>query len=244
MKAVLYCRVSTNKQEAENQLIQLRNYCNKMDYEVTHEFIDIISGKETSRPEYDKMFKCARKKLFDMVIFWDISRFSRAGTLHTLQKLKELDNLKIQWHSYQDPYLSSVGDFKDVVISILSTLAKIEREKISERTKAGLDRARLDGKCLGRPLGKKDKKSRKSRNDRGVKRGNNKINHAGYVETKGKQKLHRLIMERKIGRELKPEEIVHHIDENKLNNHPDNLQLFSNKSEHTRFHWNKKGYSK
>jgi len=170
-KAVLYVRVSTGKQEAENQLIQLRNYCRSMGYKVEHEFVDVISGKETSRPEYDKMFRGAHKRLFDVLIFWDISRFSRAGTLHTLQKLKELENLGIRWHSYNDPYFSSLGEFKDVVISIMSTLAKIERQKISERTKAGLQRAKSKGKTPGRPKGKKDKKPRKVRADRGLKRG-------------------------------------------------------------------------
>ena len=133
-----------------------------------HEYVDVISGKETSRPQYDLMFKHAHKRLFDMVLFWDISRFSRAGTLHTLQKFKELENLGIRWHSYQDPYLSSAGEFKDVVISIMSTLAKIERDKISERTKAGLQRS--PKKHL---IGKRgiDKKPRKTRSDRGLKRG-------------------------------------------------------------------------
>ena len=171
MRTVLYVRVSTTKQEAGNQLLQLRSFCEKSGYNITHEFIDVISGKETSRPEYDKMFKAAHKRLFDMVIFWDISRFSRAGTLHTLQKLKELENCGIKWHSYQDAYLSSVGEFRDVVISIMSTLAKIEREKISERTKAGLERAKLRGRKLGRPKGRTDKRPRKIRNDRGIKRG-------------------------------------------------------------------------
>lgn len=171
MKAVIYVRVSTGKQEADNQLLQLREYCQKQGYRIEHEFVDVISGKETSRPEYDKMFRAAHKRLFDIIIFWDISRFSRAGTLHTLQKLKELENCGVKWHSYQDAYLSSVGEFKDVVISIMSTLAKIERQKISERTKAGLERAKLKGKKPGRPAGRKDKKPRKIRRDRGIKRG-------------------------------------------------------------------------
>ena len=168
MRTVLYVRVSTTKQEADNQLLQLRQYCNRMNYKIVHEFIDIISGKETSRPQYDKMFQYAHKKFFDLLLFWDISRFSRAGTLHTLLKLKELENLGIKWHSYQDSYLSSVGEFRDVVISIMSTLAKIERDKISERTKAGLERSKK--KHL---IGKrgKDKKPRKRRADRGLKRG-------------------------------------------------------------------------
>jgi len=158
VRVAIYCRVSTDKQEVDNQLIQLRSYCEKSEYSIYQEYIDIVSGKATSRPGYDLMFKDAHKKMFDNILFWDLSRFSRAGTLLTLQKLKELENLGIQWESYQEPYFKSVGQFKDVVLSIISTVAKIEREKISERTKAGLERARKQGK----PIGKrgKDKKPR------------------------------------------------------------------------------------
>lgn len=149
--AAIYVRVSTKGQELDNQLLQLREYAKKSDWTVYKEYCDIISGKEEKRPEYDKMYYDAHKKLFDVVLFWDISRFSRSGTLFTLQKLKELENLGINWHSYQDRYFSSLGEFKDVVISIMATLAKIERQKISDRTKAGLERAKKQGKRLGRP---------------------------------------------------------------------------------------------
>lgn len=165
MKVAIYCRVSTTKQDADNQLVQLQEYCQKCDYSVFREYVDIISGKEISRPAYDRLFQDAHKKQFDLVLFWDLSRFSRAGTLHTLQKLHELDLLGIGWKSYQELYLDSAGAFKDVVISIMSTLAKIEREKISERTKAGLARAHNVGKRG------KDKKLRKWRSDKGIKRG-------------------------------------------------------------------------
>jgi DNA invertase Pin-like site-specific DNA recombinase len=165
MKVAIYVRVSTNKQEVNNQLIQLKDYCFKNNYEIFNEYIDIISGKETSRPSYDRMFQDAHKRLFDLVLFWDISRFSRAGTLFTLQKLKELENLGIDWESYQEPYFKSVGQFKDVVLSIISTVAKIEREKISERTKAGM----IGKKNVGKRG--KDKKLRRIRSDRGIKRG-------------------------------------------------------------------------
>lgn len=168
MKAVLYVRVSTTKQEADNQLLQLRAYCEKQGYNIIHEFVDVISGKETSRPQFDRMFVSAHKRLFDCVIFWDFSRFSRAGTYHTLMKLKELENCGVKWHSYQEPYMSSMGEFRDVIISLLSTVAKAEREKISERTKAGLERSKK--KHLVGKRGR-DKKPRKIRSDRGIKRG-------------------------------------------------------------------------
>jgi len=150
MKIAIYCRVSTDKQELENQLIQLREYASRSNWEIHQEYCDIISGKENQRKQYDQMFLDAHKKLFDGVLFWSLDRFSRSGTLFTLQKLKELDNLGIFWHSYQDPFISTAGEWKDVIISILSTLAKIERERISERTRAGLERVKANGKHLGR----------------------------------------------------------------------------------------------
>ena len=150
-KCAIYVRVSTKGQELKNQLIQLHEYAKKSEWDDCYEYKDIISGKEESRPAFDKLFQDAHKKLFDVVLFWDISRFSRSGTLFTLQKLKELENLNIDWHSYNDRYFSSLGEFKDVVISIMATIAKIERKKISDRTKAGLQRAKSEGKTLGRP---------------------------------------------------------------------------------------------
>ena len=140
MKVAIYVRVSTDKQEVDNQLSQLRDYAGKCKYEICQEYIDIISGKETNRPGYDAMFKDAYQKKFDIILFWDLSRFSRAGTLYTLQKLKELENLGIDWESYQERYFRSAGQFKDVVLSVVATVAKMEREKISARTLAGLER--------------------------------------------------------------------------------------------------------
>jgi DNA invertase Pin-like site-specific DNA recombinase len=167
MRIAIYVRVSTGKQEVENQLIQLREYCKKSNYEIFNEYVDVISGKENSRPAYDKMFQDAHKRLFNLVLFWDLSRFSRAGTLYTLQKLKELENLGINWESYQESYFKSIGQFKDVILSVISTVAKIEREKISERTKAGLQRTKNKDKIGKRG---KDKRPRKVRKDRGLKR--------------------------------------------------------------------------
>ena len=163
MKVAIYVRVSTDKQESENQLIQLREFAQKNDWKIFKEYVDIISGKETSRPSFDLLFQDAHKKLFDIVLFWDLSRFSRAGTLFTLQKLQELKNSGIDWASYQEPYIRSIEQFSDVIISLLSTIAKIEREKISQRTKAGLERLKAQGKKLGRPKGKRDRKQRRRR---------------------------------------------------------------------------------
>jgi len=171
MRVVLYIRVSTDKQEVDNQRQQLTQYCERNEYEIVSEYVDVISGKELSRPAYDRMFTDAHKGLFDSVLFWDLSRFSRAGTLFTLQKLRELENIGVGYISYQEPYLNTMGQFKDVVLSVLSTVAKIERQKISERTIAGLQASK--NKHL---IGKRgsDKKPRRRRKDVGIKRGINK----------------------------------------------------------------------
>ena len=164
----IYVRVSTHKQDAMNQLEQLRAYCQSKDYSIFYEYVDIISGSKDNRPAWDAMFLHAHQARYNLVLFWALDRFSRSGTLYTLQKLKELENCQVQWESYTEPYFRSAGQFKDVVISIMATLAKIEREKISERTKAGLKRAKNVGKRG------KDKSPRKVRADRGVKKGSAK----------------------------------------------------------------------
>lgn len=162
-KVGIYVRVSTDRQEADNQLIQLREFCKKKGFEVYWEYVDVISGKYNSRPQFNRLFEDAHKALFDIVLFWDLSRFSRAGTSYTIQRLEELQRLGIDWISYQEKYISTMGEFKDVLISLLATVAKIERQKISERTKAGLERIKKQGKKLGRPVGVKDKKRRNRR---------------------------------------------------------------------------------
>ena len=149
-KVALYVRVSTDKQECENQLLQLRAYAKKSGFKIYKEYVDIISGKEDKRPSWDSLFSDAHKKLFDILLFWDLSRFSRSGTLYTLQKLQELENLGIGYISYQDPYLNTIGEFKEVWISIRATFAKMQRKQISDNTKAGLERVRKNGVKLGR----------------------------------------------------------------------------------------------
>src|SRR5438270_13222128 len=97
------------------------------------------------------MFEDASKRKFDLVLFWSLDRFTREGVLETLNHLQRLSACGIGWRSYQETYMDSRGPFKDVVVSLMATLAKQERLRISERTKAGLQRARRAGKVLGRP---------------------------------------------------------------------------------------------
>jgi DNA invertase Pin-like site-specific DNA recombinase len=96
------------------------------------------------------MFEDASKRRFDILLFWSLDRLSREGVLETLQYLNRLSSYGIQWRSFTEQYLDSTGMFRDAVISILAVIAKQEKTRISERTKAGLERARAKGKLLGR----------------------------------------------------------------------------------------------
>jgi len=153
MKTVgVYARVSTNKQENDNQLDQLREFASKQGWETVIEFVDTVTGSgKLKRPQFEKMMLAASQKKFDLLLFWKLDRLSREGVRKTLEYLTRLDSWGVAWRSYQEPYFDSCGQFRDVVISIAATLAQQERINISERTKAGMQRARKAGETLGRP---------------------------------------------------------------------------------------------
>jgi DNA invertase Pin-like site-specific DNA recombinase len=151
---VLYARVSTKDrgQDCENQLQRLREFCAKQDWTITHEYVDHVSGKSSEkRPQFQAMLAAASRREFDLVLFWSLDRFSREGVLPTLKHLELLTSYGVAWKSYTEQYFDSCGIFRDAVISIAATLAKQERLKISERTLAGLERARKQGRVGGRP---------------------------------------------------------------------------------------------
>jgi DNA invertase Pin-like site-specific DNA recombinase len=153
MKVALYGRISkdNSKQNTENQLHELRGFCRRSGWTVAHEYVDRMSGKTADRPQFEKLFSDASKRKFDLFLFWALDRFTREGTLATLKHLEILSGYGVDWRSYQEDYLNSCGPFKDVVVSLMATLAKQERTRISERTISGLNRARRQGKTLGRP---------------------------------------------------------------------------------------------
>jgi DNA invertase Pin-like site-specific DNA recombinase len=153
MRCGIYSRVSTSKQDAENQLIQLQGFADIQDWFLTPEtiYVDQVTGKHSSRPEFQRMFQDASQRKFDVLLFWSLDRLSREGALETLQHLNRLTGYGVQWRSLTEQYLDSTGIFREAVISILAVIAKQERVRLSERTRAGLERARQQGKTLGRP---------------------------------------------------------------------------------------------
>ena len=153
MKTVaLYSRVSTGKQTDENQIPSLREFAEKQGWSVVKEYTDTVTGSgKRKREAFDEMMEAASRHEFDCVLFWKLDRFSREGVRRTLFYLTQLDGWNVGWRSFQEQWFDSCGPFKDAVISIMATLAEQERIAISERTIAGLKRARREGKVLGRP---------------------------------------------------------------------------------------------
>jgi DNA invertase Pin-like site-specific DNA recombinase len=151
MRIALYLRVSTDKQETENQAVQLREFAAKQGWKIIGEYCDYESGAKSDRAEFQRMFADASKRRFDLVLFWALDRLSREGVLETLQHLNRLESYGVAYRSFTEQYFDSCGVFRDVIISVAATLAKQERIKRSERTKAGLAIARARGKILGRP---------------------------------------------------------------------------------------------
>ncbi len=153
LKVALYARGSTSngRQDTQNQLQQLREFCSKQGWAIVREYVDNASGKRSDRPRFQQMFDGASRREFDCLLFWSLDRFSREGVLETLQHLQRLTACGVGYRLYNESYIDSVGPFRDVVISLLAALARQERIRLSERVVAGLARARREGRVGGRP---------------------------------------------------------------------------------------------
>jgi len=154
----IYCRVSTRDkgQDFTNQLLALREFAAKQDWNLYREYVDQVTGSTDERPEFRQMFQDASQRKFDVLLFWSLDRLSREGVLETLQHLQRLTGYGVAWRSFTEQYLDSTGIFRDAVIGILAAIAKQERVRLAERTRAGLERVRREGKQLGRPVAKAD----------------------------------------------------------------------------------------
>src|SRR5271169_959535 len=151
MKCGIYVRVSTGKQETDNQFSQLQAFALSQGWVVVAVYADQLTGKHSDREQFQRMFRDASKRVFDVLLFWSLDRLSREGALETLQHLQRLTAYGVAYRSFTEPYLDSLGAFKDGVISILACLARQERIRLSERTIAGLEKARALGRVGGRP---------------------------------------------------------------------------------------------
>jgi DNA invertase Pin-like site-specific DNA recombinase len=150
MKIALYTRVSTQDQSVDMQITDLRRYCEQRGFEVYKEYSDVgISGTKDKRPGLDELMSDARKRRFDAVLCWRFDRFARS-TRHLIVSLEEFRNLGIDFVSFQEN-IDTSSPLGKAIFTIVSAISELERNIILERVKAGLRRAKENGRILGRP---------------------------------------------------------------------------------------------
>src|SRR5215470_11708265 len=155
-RVAIYARVSTDDrgQDPENQLRQLRDWCARMGYPVVREYVEHENGSKGTeyRKQLAAMFAGAARREFGLLLVWSLDRFSREGMAATVAHLQRLTPHGVAFRSFTEEHLSTENELvRNILLAVLASLAKLEREKISQRTKAGLERARAKGKVLGRP---------------------------------------------------------------------------------------------
>ncbi len=149
-RVALYARVSPTDQSTDSQLLDLRRYVSERGWDSFKEYCDNgISGTTDSRPALNELMNDARKRRFDVVLVWRFDRFARS-TRHLINALEEFKNLRIDFVSYQEN-IDTSSPLGSAIFTIISAVAQLERDIIAERVKAGLRRAKENGKKLGRP---------------------------------------------------------------------------------------------
>ena len=149
MRIAIYCRVSTEEQNNDSQLLQLRAFAAAQNWEIAAEFVDTITGGTADRPSFNSMFESAQRREFELLLFWSLDRLTREGVLPTLKHLERLASCGISYKSFLEQYLDSRMPFNDTFIAMRADQAKQEKLRISDRTKAGLAAARARGVRLG-----------------------------------------------------------------------------------------------
>jgi DNA invertase Pin-like site-specific DNA recombinase len=150
-RAAFYARVSTtNGQDPEMQLRELREYCQRRGWIISAEYVDVgISGAKERRPELDRLLADAHRRGFDAVVVWRFDRFARSVS-HLLRALETFKALGIEFISLSEQVDTSTPTGK-MVFTVLGAVAELERSLIVERVRAGMRNARAKGKRIGRP---------------------------------------------------------------------------------------------
>ena len=151
-KAAIYARVSTNGQTTDNQLIELREVASRHDWEIVAEHLDQgISGAKgrEKRPELDSLLKAANRREFDIIMAWSVDRLGRS-LQHLVGFLDDIHAKGVDLYLHQQNIDTSTPSGK-AMFQMAGVFAEFERSMIQERVKAGLERAKKQGKVLGRP---------------------------------------------------------------------------------------------
>jgi DNA invertase Pin-like site-specific DNA recombinase len=141
-------RVSTLDQHPETQLHDLRQMAEQRGYRIVDEYVDRISGAKARRPGLDALLRDARRGRFEVVLVWACDRIARS-VKHFLEVLDELNRLNVEFISFREQ-IDTGGPLGRAVVVIIGAIAELERSLIVERVRAGMRRARLEGRHIGR----------------------------------------------------------------------------------------------
>jgi len=150
-RVALYARVSTldKGQDPETLLLALREYAEQRGFRLVGEYVDHPSGGRDDRPQYRALLAAARKRLLDVVLVWRYDRFARS-TQALANALKEFQHLGVDFISYQEN-IDTTTPQGELIFTVMASLAWFESTRISERVKAGMARAKMQGKPISRP---------------------------------------------------------------------------------------------
>ena len=152
MKVVIYARVSTDEQTEQNQIPILEEWADRRGAEVIKVYRDIGSAwQKADQQALKQLLDDAHKAKFEQVLVWDLDRLTRGGIARFFNIVDTLRNSKVQVVSYRQGWTDTPSELQPLLFSVFAFFAEQESKKISDRTKAGMERARAAGKHIGRP---------------------------------------------------------------------------------------------
>jgi len=152
MRVAIYARVSTEEQTTENQVGTLEQYAEKQSWEIVGIYTDTGSAfQHADQTQLKRLLDECQRKHYERVLVYDVSRLTRKGPLDLMLLLKRFADKGAPVHSYLDSALNVPNEFQPVLVAIYGMMARTFSTQLSERTKAGMARARAEGKHVGRP---------------------------------------------------------------------------------------------
>ena len=171
-RSAIWLRVSDpGRQTVENQEAPLRDLAKRRGFKVVTEYrVEGSAWRGKHHPALEQLYADSARGEIDVVIVWALDRLSREGIFATAYTLKRLAETGCKVVALQEPWVEAMDPVRDLLVAIMAWVAGAESERRSQRTKAGLERAKAAGVHLGRPKGSRDTKARRARSDRGKRR--------------------------------------------------------------------------
>lgn len=155
MKVAIYARVSTDEQTIDNQSSILKKWAQDRGWEVAAVYYDTGSAfQHSDQRELKRLIADCDKGKYKQVLVYDLSRLTRKGPLEMMLILKQFADKGAPVFSYLDSAINVPGEFQPVLVALYGVMARTFSTQLSERTKAGMARAKAQGKHVGRPRNK------------------------------------------------------------------------------------------